>query len=59
MQVSLATAEEVTRQQHYMDNVTRLKEAMREDRVILHTQKLSDCSPIRSSLKAFTRCSHG
>lgn len=41
VQVSLETDEEVRQQQRDMDNVTRLKDAMREDRVILYEQRIA------------------
>jgi diguanylate cyclase (GGDEF)-like protein len=40
VQVSSASDEEVKQQQQDMDNVTRLKEVMREDRIVLHAQKI-------------------
>ncbi len=40
VQVSSESDEEVWQQQQDMDNVTRLREAMREDRVILFAQKI-------------------
>lgn len=53
VQVSLATDEEVRRQQSDMDNVTRLKEAMREDRVILHTQRIVGLQPGQDQPQSF------
>ncbi|MHB9879158.1 EAL domain-containing protein [Pacificimonas sp. ICDLI1SI03] len=40
VQISSASDEEVRQQQRDMDNVTRLKEGMREDRVSLYAQKM-------------------
>lgn len=40
VQVSLASDEDVRQQQRDMDNVTRLKDAMRDDRVILYSQQI-------------------
>jgi diguanylate cyclase (GGDEF)-like protein len=48
VQVSSPTDEEVRQQQHDMDSVSRLKDAMREDRVLLYTQTIV---PLRSHTK--------
>jgi len=40
VQVSLPSDEEVMQQQQDMDSVTRLKDAMREDRVLLYAQQI-------------------
>jgi EAL domain-containing protein (putative c-di-GMP-specific phosphodiesterase class I) len=45
VQVSLASDEEVRQQHQAMDNVTRLKEAMRQDRVILYVQRIVGLQP--------------
>lgn len=40
VQVSLPSDEEIRQQQQDMDSVTRLKDAMREDRVLLYAQRI-------------------
>jgi diguanylate cyclase (GGDEF)-like protein len=44
-QVSLASDEEVKQQHQDMDNVTRLKEAMRQDRIVLYLQRIVGLQP--------------
>lgn len=53
VQISLATDEEVRQQQGDMDNVTRLKEAMREDRVLLYAQKIVGLHPDQCQHRVF------
>lgn len=53
VQLSLASDDEVRQQQQDMDNVTRLKEAMREDRVILYVQKIVGLQPDRDQHPAY------
>lgn len=45
VQVSSATDAEVRQQQQDMDDVTRLREAMRQDRIVLHVQKIIALQP--------------
>jgi diguanylate cyclase (GGDEF)-like protein len=53
VQIGLISDEEVQQQQYDMDNVTRLKDAMRDDRVILYSQKIISLQPNRSQPCAF------
>jgi diguanylate cyclase (GGDEF)-like protein/PAS domain S-box-containing protein len=52
-QVSSASDEEVKRQHQDMDNVTRLKEAMRQDRIILYAQRIVGLQPHADPRPAF------
>ena len=53
VQVSSASDAEVRQQQQDMDDVTRLREAMRQDRIVLYVQKIVGLQPGPDQPRAF------
>lgn len=53
VQLSVPADEDVRQQQRDMDNATRLKEAMREDRILLYAQKIFGLRPDQDAEQFF------